>query len=520
MKSKLFPIFTLLLCISELSAQNQNISNGNVFEGEPYLAINPLNSQNIVVAWMGYVFNSGSGLTIKVKSSFNGGQTWNNAVKMPHIISTYKSADPSMAFDGNGNLFLSYVDYRENPDSGGVYLFKSVDGGLAWSSPIQILNAYADGGKLPIDRPWLVINNAGDKLYLTTKPAPWIPAPNRPYFTTSIDSGATWQPWRYIDTTGYLVGNLIAAPMAAPSCLGNKFCAVYPSYVASQNIYPQYIIALTNNTGSSFSYQSVFSGNNFVANDTAKVGYKFLIDPTDANHYVFIFFYSPFGDIDIMLTESLNAGITWTNPVRVNDDTQGNGKMQDLAWADFDTDGDLIITWRDRRNATGIGYTTAFEFFAAFRKKDSLNFAPNFPISDSSVSYNSILAQNGNDFMSVALRNDTLSAVWGSTADGSLDIWFVRILATTGSVTGIALLESESPLLTIYPNPSSGIFNIKVNNGSFINDIQVFNLEGEIIASLKSNTDKIALDISNQPTGIYTFTIHSDGKMLTQKIIK
>jgi hypothetical protein len=48
-----------------LFSQNTNISNGIVFDGEPYLAINPNNSQHMVVAWMGFKLNQH--LVIKTK---------------------------------------------------------------------------------------------------------------------------------------------------------------------------------------------------------------------------------------------------------------------------------------------------------------------------------------------------------------------------------------------------------------------------------------------------------------------
>lgn len=35
-------------------AQNINVSNGIVFDGEPNLAVNPNNTQNLVIAWMSY----------------------------------------------------------------------------------------------------------------------------------------------------------------------------------------------------------------------------------------------------------------------------------------------------------------------------------------------------------------------------------------------------------------------------------------------------------------------------------
>ena len=49
--------FFVLLSFSFLisNGQDQNISNGTIFDGEPYIAINPTNSQHLVIAWMSFV---------------------------------------------------------------------------------------------------------------------------------------------------------------------------------------------------------------------------------------------------------------------------------------------------------------------------------------------------------------------------------------------------------------------------------------------------------------------------------
>jgi len=40
------------------------------------------------------------------------------------------------------------------------------------------------------------------------------------------------------------------------------------------------------------------------------------------------------------------------------------------------------------------------------------------------VAYDTILAYAGNDFMCIKLVADTISAVWGDTRSGKLNIWF------------------------------------------------------------------------------------------------
>jgi hypothetical protein len=520
MKKITTTLFLFFIIITAFS-QNINLSNGNVFDGEPFLAINPTNPQNIVVAWQGYIFGNGSSLTIRVKSSFNGGLSWSTAVNMPHINSSYKSADPSMAFDASGNLYLSYIDHRESPDSGGVFVSKSINGGLTWSTPIKAIDVYADGTELPIDRPFIAVSSNGNNLYITTKPPSWVTAPNRPYLVTSTNGGATWQPWRYVDSTGFLVGGLIPAPFA-PNAVSasNKFHSMYPSYVPSQNILPQFIMASSSNVGISMTYKNVYASNNLANNDSAKLAYQLITDPTNSNHLAFFFPQNSLGDIDIMMIETFNEGTTWTTPVRINDDGIANGKMQDMLWADFDSDGDIIVSWRDRRNASGGGFLAASEFYASYRDKDSTNFSNNFKISDSLVAYNNILAQDGNDFMSIAIENDTLSAAWGNTRDGSLDVWFVRMHAPTATTTSISLIESSNNNFNIFPNPSTGIYTIETIDQAKIDKIEVHDLTGKLVKSIQSNTKSTTIDLTNFQNGVYIVTIFSNKQSTKRTVVK
>ncbi len=77
---------------------------------------------------------------------------------------------------------------------------------------------YDDSVKLPIDRPWLVVDksntiNSGT-LYITSISPSWIPPPNRNYFKVSSDSGYTWTPIANVDGGTHLVGNFITQRVA------------------------------------------------------------------------------------------------------------------------------------------------------------------------------------------------------------------------------------------------------------------------------------------------------------------
>ena len=150
---------TFCTCVIAQST-NTNISNGVAFDGEPYIVVNPVNSQNLVAAWMGLKLSNGMfKIAIKTRASFDAGNTWSTTIALPHMGTAYGSADPSLAFDKNGLLYVCYIDYQKSPDSGGIYVARSVDGGLNWDTPSKAFDMYDDGTKKPIDRAWLVVDH-------------------------------------------------------------------------------------------------------------------------------------------------------------------------------------------------------------------------------------------------------------------------------------------------------------------------------------------------------------------------
>ena len=526
MKRTILLIILVVICKTSLFAQNINVSSGTVFDGEPYLAINPSNAQHIVVAWMGYLpYNY---IVIKTKVSFDGGQTWSNTNYIPHTNPVFGACDPSLAFDNLGNVFLCYVDYNVNIDSGAVYVIKSIDGGLHWGVSVEVINAQSDLGKYPIDRPWISIDRSGGSyngnIYITTMPpnifGPLSP-PYHPYFICSVDGGNSFEQWKYLDTTGWLAGNIIPQPTPFSTVSSNGvFYSVFPSWVLSQNLNPQFILASSVNGGISFTYNKIIDYPfNIVVNDTlSKKGFPLIANPSNPNHLVFFNLFKIHGDADVFMWESFDGGNTWTDSIRINDDPISNNRMQDLIWADFDLDGDLIVSWRDRRNASDSTYTTSSEIWGALRHKDSLTFYPNFRISDSIVAYDSILSYAGNDFMCIELRNDTLNAVWGDPRNGKLNIWFQR-MSFSGIILSTQQLACEViPSILIYPNPINNTVSIE---GDKIRQLIIYDMSGKEIIhnNYKKAENKITLDLGYLLKGVYLINILSEQGFQTGKII-
>jgi hypothetical protein len=132
------------------------------------------------------------------------------------------------------------------------------------------------------------INPINNHIYITSKPPQWVAAPNRPYFVASLNAGLSWQAIRYLDTAGYLTGNIIPQPMAANTCnaLG-EFLAVYPTYVPSQNVLPGFLLAKSVNDGASFNYKNVYFSTATGNDSLAKLGYRIIVNPANHNHIIF-----------------------------------------------------------------------------------------------------------------------------------------------------------------------------------------------------------------------------------------
>lgn len=88
-----------------------------------------------------------------------------------------------------------------------------------------------------------------------------------------------------------------------------------------------------------------------------------------------------------------------------------------------------------------------------------------------------------------------------------------------GDIT-LSTEEFSQKYLTVYPNPSSGIFNISSNQNIENASIKVFDLNGRMIYQLKKNSENKVLNLTHSQNGIYILNIENEGYNYTQKIIK
>ena len=94
--------------------------------------------------------------------------------------------------------------------------------------------------------------------------------------------------------------------------------------------------------------------------------------------------------------------------------------------------------------------------------------------------------------------------------------------ATGSACTLGADYFDNNDMLRIYPNPTNGFINIRINNYVGKVNFQVIDINGRIVSEYKNqdfNVEK-ALDLNSLQSGVYVIKIIGDNLNFTEKIIK
>jgi hypothetical protein len=145
-----------------------------------------------------------------------------------------------------------------------------------------------------------------------------------------------------------------------------------------------------------------------------------------------------------------------------------------------------------------------------------------------------IVSANGNELYTSLY--DTYQWYVGSTALGtdssevalSSGVYTVVVTNSDGCeatsapynfvLTSIASHTTKNEL-SLYPNPSNGLFTIDLGEVNKKVSITIYNVVGKIISQHEyTNTNKPLIDISNQTNGSYFITIKTDNQTITKKV--
>ena len=346
--STAFPMFVLF--VGTAAAQEVTVDSVRRLSLDPqpfplvesFLAINPTDSTNFLSSAM----SVGADESV-VYASWDGGASW-HPVNGPQE-NVFPGGDPMVAFDGNGRAYFATITPFQ--------VWRSDDSGRSWSGP-AVLTAGTG-----YDREWVAAPRTSSPHTLpvlgAAKSRQVLGTEEQDVLVTAVsrDGGATFAERTMPVDSGYLqtVTDLLVRRNRSAVL---PFLVNYERVEGDREVYRGRRWVITSrDTGRTWSTPHPVAENRQYGNTEGDIAMKGLgggdlaVDESggafDGNLYLV---WSAIMDdrLQIVLARSTDAGLTWDEPVRVNDGGfHSNHSVPMVAVNRF---GMVVVTWNDRRD--------------------------------------------------------------------------------------------------------------------------------------------------------------------------
>lgn len=440
--------------------------------------------------------------------------------------------DPTIAVDTAGHFYFFHLS---NPPTGSwidrIVCQKSTNNGATWSD-----GSYTGlNGRKAQDKQWYAIDPKTNHIYLTwtqfdkygstdSKDSSHI------LFSKSIDAGQTWSEAKRINAIG---GDCIDSD--------NTVEGAMPAVGPNGELY----VVWAGSQGLVFN-KSLDGGNTWLSKETPITstpgGWDLSIpginrsnglpvtvcDLSDGPNRGTIYVNwtdqrNGSTNTDVWLVKSKDGGISWSAPIKVNNDN--TNRHQFFTWMAIDqTNGNLYFVFYDRRNYTGL----QTDVYMAI-SNDGGNTFLNKRISETPFIPNAGIFFG--DYTNIVAHNNIVRPIWTRLHNGELSVWThiaplkELLVATTDTPPN----NEENMAVENYPNPAKDITYIsyKLRKKSIVS-LLLYNQQGQIIATILDNEakeygkyiERIDLTKYNIPTGSYFLRLEIDHKIHTTKQLK
>src|SRR5213082_1483056 len=332
--------------------------------------------------------------------SLNGGQTWTLLSGERGAGGGDKEWFTIDKTNGPGHGFQYQADDGINCSGGGVEFQRSTNGGVTWQTPINI--------------------------------------PNGPVYGT-LDVATNGN----LFVGGWFSGTTFYCERSSNAQIGNQT----PTFdqVTPVNMGGSIVFGGTVNPGG-------LCGQLFLAIDRSG-------GPTNNNIYMLASVRPPGGNgTDVMFARSTNGGLTFSVPLRVNDDPVNPSKWHWFGTFSVAPNGRLDAVWHDTRNAAN---NTDSQLFYSWSTDGGVTWAPNVAVSDSFNPFEGYPNQDKiGDYITIVSDNTGGNVAYSATFNFNPsrnqheeDVYYVRVAPTT---SGINLVSAASRLT----HGAAGTFDI------------------------------------------------------------
>ncbi len=466
---------------------------------EPSLVIDPTNPDRMAIGWRHFETIASNFRQAGFAFTFNAGENWN--FPGPIEPGVFRS-DPVLDSDTEGNFF-----YNSLSNSTGEYLchvFKSDAGSNTWGSGV-----FAHGG----DKQWMAIDrtdgttNGNVYAFWKTGISSCVGG-----LTRSLDDGQTYLPCEQLvdDPTR---GTLVVSPAGELYACGGG-----PS--------GGFVVLKSNEPGTVGQpltwdiVQNVDLGGDLAIydgpNPSGMLGQAWIdVDnsggSSHGNVYLLATVTSNNDPADIILSRSTDGGLTWSTPIRINDDAEA-GEWQWFGSLSVAPNGRLDATWFDTRDHPG---TYLSRLYYSYSMDGGLTWSPNEALSDP---FDPHLGwpnqQKIGDYNHQRSDNTGAHLAWAATFNGEEDIFYSFIVPDLASTTS-DLIPGKADVHGV-PNPFSEVisFHFSLPQPAFV-QIEILDGMGRRVETLTNMESPAGDNVmewqSHALSGLYFFRLTANG---------
>ena len=385
---------------------------------EPSIAVDPTAPNRLVIGWRQFDNVLSDFRQAGWGFSKDGGRTWT----FPGVIDPglFRS-DPVLGSDSSGVFYYMSLESSMAPVPFALTLFRSTDGGETWGPGTP-----AGGG----DKEWFVVDNTGNAsdgyIHQTWQIASTF-TPNQ--YTRSTDGGASFETPSELTMSRPIFGKLDLASDSTLYVCGRGFPDDMFHVLRSDDAKNGAVVPPT------FPQDVIvdLGGPQVFAPAVNPVGLAGQVDVATApagNDLYLLCSIDPAGSdpLDVGFSSSTDGGVTWSAPVRVNDDAMGNDAYQWFATMDVAPNGRIDVVWNDTRNDATPANPSTSELFYTYSNDGGATWAANVAISppyQHGIGYP--VQEKLGDYYQVISDELGAHVAYAATFNGEQDVWYVRV---------------------------------------------------------------------------------------------
>ncbi|MCB9288684.1 MAG: hypothetical protein H6560_15350 [Lewinellaceae bacterium] len=545
--------------------QETNISDSEKPESEVHAAINPRDTNNIIIAGMVLDAESLLGtLSFPIYYTKDFGQSWglsefDGVSDLGPFSLILGGGDPVLAFDTDGTAYLSWLTFTINANfTIGIQLHWAIstDGGESW----QRQESYIDAGDVAsldspnsrfVDKEWLATDlssslhrnnlyaayveiNLSDTTYnilVKTKPA------DSNEFGEAVDvtpEEIAFSQFSSIDVDRQ--GNvhvLFAGATAQDVALGIYHCVSEDggaSFSDPVRISSLHLPCFPPGAGGDCDLVGIDSARVYPCPHLRvdKSGGEF-----DGNLYA-VWTSDGFeteltSGVDIYYSYSKDGGMNWSGPMVLNNDGLPDSEQFFPSLA-VNGKGTLAVSWYDRREDPNNLMT---KYYMTYSTDGGVTFEDDYPVSTEAADFSMIGAANANfgigEYTQILATNGYAIPVWadGRTNDGNIDLYIAFLPfgeEATTAIPEINVISSQFALGQPTPNPAVEQTRVELllNEGSAV-QAQLFGTKGELLwqedyGKLTEGKHQLNVRTNELPAGQYLLRVVTDFGFQSRKV--